>query len=331
MQAKGKRNIKRTVDVCMTLVLLSLMAYQVCGELLHEWGGILMSVLLIFHHILNRKWYTALFRGRYNAYRAVTTAVNTLLMGCFVLTALCGMSMSAHAVPFMYGILPVSFARQVHLALSYWSFVLMGIHLGLHIPAMTSGLRSKKTLRTVFYVIFTIIAGVGFCLFVQNRLPDYMFLRTPFAFLDYEKAAVLVFAENIAILTAFALTGTCLANVCRAAGDKINKGGILRFVIPVAAAVIIAALLIRFNADSVGSEPSGNEEQETPQQTVMTVVNDGYILIPEGTFLMGSPETENWRIDDETQHEVTVSGFYIDPYETTQAEYERLMGKDPST
>ena len=45
---------------------------------------------------------------------------------------------------------------------------------------------------------------------------------------------------------------------------------------------------------------------------------------------MGSPETENWRIDDETQHEVSVSAFYIDPYETTQADYTRLMGANPS-
>ena len=45
---------------------------------------------------------------------------------------------------------------------------------------------------------------------------------------------------------------------------------------------------------------------------------------------MGSPETENWRIGDETQHEVRLSAFYISPYETTQAEYERLMGVNPS-
>ncbi len=44
---------------------------------------------------------------------------------------------------------------------------------------------------------------------------------------------------------------------------------------------------------------------------------------------MGSPETENWRIEDETQHEVDVSAFYIDPYETTQADYVRLMGANP--
>ncbi len=46
---------------------------------------------------------------------------------------------------------------------------------------------------------------------------------------------------------------------------------------------------------------------------------------------MGSPEDENWRIDDETTHEVTVASFYIDPYETTQAEWKAGMGSNPST
>ncbi len=58
---------------------------------------------------------------------------------------------------------------------------------------------------------------------------------------------------------------------------------------------------------------------------------DGFLYIPGGSFLMGSPEYENWRIDDEVQHEVTVLPFYIDAYETTTEEYARLMGTNPST
>ena len=60
-------------------------------------------------------------------------------------------------------------------------------------------------------------------------------------------------------------------------------------------------------------------------------INDGFVLVQGGSFLMGSPESENWRIEDEIQHEVTVSVFYMDPYEVTQAEYARLMGENPSS
>ena len=55
------------------------------------------------------------------------------------------------------------------------------------------------------------------------------------------------------------------------------------------------------------------------------------VLIEGGSFQMGSPADEPWRSADETQHSVTVGSFYLSPYEVTQAEYERLMGANPST
>ena len=152
-RAKTNTIIKRIVDAAMTVLLLCLMAYQVTGEMAHEWIGMGMTVLVIIHQILNRKWYSALFKGKYNPYRSITTVLNILLMASFVLTAFCGMSMSSYAVPFLYGITPVSFVRRMHLSMSHWAFVLMGLHLGMHIPAMTAGLklndrweaRSRKT------------------------------------------------------------------------------------------------------------------------------------------------------------------------------------------
>ena len=56
MQVKHNVTIKRIVDVCMTVLLLCLMSYQVTGEVLHEWIGIGMTLLVIIHQILNRKW-----------------------------------------------------------------------------------------------------------------------------------------------------------------------------------------------------------------------------------------------------------------------------------
>jgi formylglycine-generating enzyme required for sulfatase activity len=55
------------------------------------------------------------------------------------------------------------------------------------------------------------------------------------------------------------------------------------------------------------------------------------VLIPKGTFMMGSPESEEGRQKDETQHEVTISkDYYLGVYEVTQAQYEKVMGKNPS-
>ena len=54
------------------------------------------------------------------------------------------------------------------------------------------------------------------------------------------------------------------------------------------------------------------------------------VWIPGGTFVMGSPITEEESYDDEVQHTVTVSGFYMSRYEVTQREYLAVVGTNPS-
>ena len=51
------------------------------------------------------------------------------------------------------------------------------------------------------------------------------------------------------------------------------------------------------------------------------------VLIPAGTFLMGSIHGEQ---DENPVHQVSVAAFYMGRTETTQDEYERVMGKNPS-
>jgi formylglycine-generating enzyme required for sulfatase activity len=57
------------------------------------------------------------------------------------------------------------------------------------------------------------------------------------------------------------------------------------------------------------------------------------VLIPKGTFTMGSPETEGGRAGNEgPPHPVTITKpFYMGTTEVTQAQYEAVMGKNPST
>ena len=82
-------------------------------------------------------------------------------------------------------------------------------------------------------------------------------------------------------------------------------------------------------ADNAGSQGENTSENES-EETGPVEAPEGFALIEGGTFQMGSPESEAWRSEDETQHSVTVSDFYMSRYELTQAEYEAVMGENPS-
>jgi formylglycine-generating enzyme required for sulfatase activity len=66
-----------------------------------------------------------------------------------------------------------------------------------------------------------------------------------------------------------------------------------------------------------------------PQGAAGTGAAGDVVLIPGGTFIMGSPAGEAGRYDDEVQHEVTVSSFYMGKHEVTEQEYVSVMGTNP--
>ncbi|TAF02824.1 MAG: serine/threonine protein kinase [Oscillatoriales cyanobacterium] len=60
-------------------------------------------------------------------------------------------------------------------------------------------------------------------------------------------------------------------------------------------------------------------------------VNLEMVQIPGGTFMMGSPDNEQGRYTDESpQHRVTVPTFFAGKYAITQAQWEAVMGNNPS-
>ena len=216
------RRAKHIVDILLGVGLLLLMSYQVVGEAGHEWTGIAMTALMILHQILNRKWYAALFKGKYTPLRGAQTLVNILLVVCFVLTALCGINMSVHAVPFLGDFMRASLGRSLHLTLSHWCFVLMGLHLGLHLPAMLAGVKARGVRRAGWGCAIP-AAGAGLWLFLRNGYPNYLFARVPFAFIDYDKAAPLVLLEALLIAFFWVLIGAQLPVLLNRRADEKRR------------------------------------------------------------------------------------------------------------
>jgi len=85
----------------------------------------------------------------------------------------------------------------------------------------------------------------------------------------------------------------------------------------------------------VVSNAAGNATSAAAMLTVYAdkpVNPSGFVWIAPGTFVMGSPVSEADRYSDEVQHTVTLTqGFWLSDHETTQAEYEAVMGSNPST
>ena len=76
------------------------------------------------------------------------------------------------------------------------------------------------------------------------------------------------------------------------------------------------------------TEPKAGDVQTftLPQDVKLEMV-----YCPAGTFMMGSPEDELGRYDDETQHEVTLTeSFWIGKTPITQVQYKAITGENPA-
>ena len=198
--------VKRAVDLLMTAALLLLMSYSLIGEAAHEWIGMGMFLLFITHLILNRKWVRSLGRGRWSPYRIAQTILVAL---CF-LTMIGAMASGVILSNYIFANLRIrgwsALARQAHMLCSYWGFLLMSLHLGLHWSmVLTAARRFFKApwLRWLGWLT----AAYGVYAFWKRGLPEYLFLRTHFAFFDYEEPALFFFADYLAIMGLFIFCG----------------------------------------------------------------------------------------------------------------------------
>ena len=203
-----KKNIRMTIDVSMTVLLPMLMAYSLIGEKFHEIAGTAMFVLFIGHHVLNRGWYKALFKGKYSGRRIFQTVLNVLLLVFMILQPVSGILMSKHLFTFIDVPGISATAREVHLFLAYWGFVLLSVHAGTHLMAPLGKLnRSRHKIWAVVICLLSAVSIYGACAFVKRQFADYMFMKSAFVFFDYSEPRVYFFLDYIAIMILFAFAG----------------------------------------------------------------------------------------------------------------------------
>ncbi|MDO4569040.1 MAG: hypothetical protein Q4D38_01485 [Planctomycetia bacterium] len=202
-----KRIWTPVLDIVMIFTLPLLMAYSLVGEATHEWLGLFMLALFVAHHARNRHWFRTFARGRYSVVRALKNATLLLLLATVIVLLASGVFMSKHAVPFLSFPEVAYHARTAHLLASYWGFVFMCAHLGIHFPRLPQldgvfrmRFLTRKSTKVFLAIFVSIIAIYGAWAFVARRLPTYLFMQSPFVFFDYDEPILCFLGDYLAIM-----------------------------------------------------------------------------------------------------------------------------------
>ncbi|MFR8033890.1 MAG: DUF4405 domain-containing protein [Lachnospiraceae bacterium] len=174
-------------------------------------------------------WHGHLFKGKYTPFRIVQTAVNLLLFLSMLGTMISAVILSREVFAFLPISGGLSLARPMHMLCSFWGFVLMSLHLGLHwnmilgMIRKASGPIQSRPLKIGLRLGSIAVAVYGLYAFIKNQFLSYLFLTSSFVFFDFERPLPLFFTEYIAIMGLFVFLAHCGAKAMQTISKK-RKG-----------------------------------------------------------------------------------------------------------
>lgn len=201
--------VKPMLDGLMTFGLLFLMGYQFWGNVAHEWVGAGMFLLWIVHHLLNRHWYKHLFHGTYSPFRLVQLILNLAVLAAMLGLMASSVLLSQHIFGFLHLHGHLAVARLVHMSSSFWGFVCMALHLGLHwgmclgwFKRALKGRTPSRLCLAGLRLAGAAVALYGVAAFFRRDFPVYMLVQTHFVSLDFGEPKLLFYLDYLAILGA---------------------------------------------------------------------------------------------------------------------------------
>lgn len=116
----------------MYIIFIILMGHHITGNLIHETLGTGIIILFIIHNLINIRFYKVIFKGKYNLKRTFLTLIDVLLLFSMLGIIVSSMIISNDVFAFL-NIQTTSFGLKLHMLSTSWGFVIMSIHLGLHL------------------------------------------------------------------------------------------------------------------------------------------------------------------------------------------------------
>ena len=200
--------IRMPVDITMTLLSIILMggAYLFPSDIIHEILGMALFLLWAVHITLNRRWYSSIFRGKYNARRIMQTVINCSILMCVIFLMISGIILSNHVFTFLGIESGLGFARTAHLLASHWYFLFMSLHIGMHVQMIAGKMKVPREgfSSIIMRTIFISISLYGIYAFIIRGIWRYLILQQKFFFLDFERGYFLFALDYISIIILFA-------------------------------------------------------------------------------------------------------------------------------
>ena len=205
--------IRLPLDIMMTLVSIVLMGgnFLFPADLVHEILGVGLFVLWGVHIALNRRWYSAIFRGKYNPYRVMQTVINCCILICTIFLMISGIILSNHLFTFFNIQSGLGFARIAHLLSSHWYYLFMSLHISLHMGRLFQNVAAKIIPR----IILALLCAYGLYAFITRGVWKYLILSQQFFFFDLERGYILFAMDYISIIILFATISHFIAKLLK--------------------------------------------------------------------------------------------------------------------
>ena len=193
--------LRMPLDILMTLLSIILMGGTVLfpDDRIHQICGISLIMLWVIHLVLNRRWYGALFKGKYQPYRIMQLVVNCGVLLCALLLGTSGLLM-AWFIPAEWVGGALGFARTTHLLASHWYYIFMAFHIGLHGAMIVNKMKLHGITPRV---ICMFVSLYGVYAFIIRGVWKYMFGLQQFFFFDFERGYMLFVLDYISIIVLF--------------------------------------------------------------------------------------------------------------------------------